>query len=70
MRMPMLSYTIKMVVPNVCTKFRILGALVSRKSLTQISLCITLEREMEKKTNEKKLKRSLMEKKKKKTKRS
>ena len=55
----MLSYTIKMVVPNVCTKFRILGAVVSEKSLTQISLCITLEWEMENKTNEKKLKRSL-----------
>ena len=38
-----LSYTIQQVIPNICTNFKILGAVVPEKSLTQISLCITLE---------------------------
>ena len=38
-----LSYTMQQVVPNICTKFQILGTVVPEKSLTQISLCITLE---------------------------
>ena len=39
------SFTIRVVVPNVCTNFEILGAVVPVKSLTQISLCITRVRD-------------------------
>ena len=35
-------------VPVMCTNFKILGAVAPDKSLTQISLCITLEWEIEK----------------------
>ena len=38
-----LFYTIQQVIPNVCTNFKILGTVVPEKSLTQISLGITLE---------------------------
>ena len=38
-----LSYTIQRVIPNICAKFQIQGAVVPEKSLTQIFLCITLE---------------------------
>ena len=43
--MLILFYTIQQVIPNICTvlTFRILGAVVPEKSLTQMSLCITLE---------------------------
>ena len=41
--MLILFYTIQQVIPNICTNFKILDALVTEKSLTQISLCITLE---------------------------
>ena len=47
--MLILFYTIQQVIPNICTKFQNLGAVVPEKSLTQISQCITLEWEMEKK---------------------
>ena len=49
MRMLILSFTIRVVVPNVCTNFEILGAAVPVKSLTQISLCIIPVRDGEKK---------------------
>ena len=39
--------------PTFVTNFNILGTVVSEKSLTQISLCITLKWEMEKKKREK-----------------
>ena len=44
MRMQNLSYTIQVVIPNVCTKsFQTPSGEVPEKSLTHISLCITLE---------------------------
>ena len=42
MTLLILSYTIQLVVSNICTKFQFLGAVVPEKSLTQISICITL----------------------------
>ena len=35
MRMLILSYTIQVVIPNVCTKFKSLVAVVTEKSLTK-----------------------------------
>ena len=35
MRMLILSYTIQHIIPNVCTNFKILGAVVPEKSLTE-----------------------------------
>ena len=53
--MLILFYTIQQVIPNICTKFKkILDAVVPEKSLTQISLCITLEWEIKKKEKWKK----------------
>ena len=46
--MLILSYTIQQVIPNICTKFQNPRHSIPEKSLTQISLCITLEWEMEK----------------------
>ena len=51
MRMLILSYTIQVVVPN----FKVLGAVVPEKPLTQTSLCITLEGRMEKRSKEGKI---------------
>ena len=50
-RMLILSYTMQQVIPIV-PNFKILSAVVPDKSLTQLSLCITLEWEMEKQKNE------------------
>ena len=36
MRMLILTYMIQLVIPNVCTNFKILGAVVPKKSLTNI----------------------------------
>ena len=44
--MLILFYTIQQVIPNICTKFQ--NPRHPEKSLTQISLCIALEREMKK----------------------
>ena len=46
--MLILSDTIQQVIPNICTKFQNPRHSSSWESLTQISLCITLEWEMEK----------------------
>ena len=48
-----LSYMVQVVLPN----FKILGAVAPEKSLTQISLCITLVREMKKKKKKIQVKR-------------
>ena len=52
--MLILFYTIQQVIPKYVPNFKTLGAVVPEKSLTQISLCITLEWEMEKSKNRKK----------------
>ena len=44
MRMPILSYTIQVIVPNVCTNFQNPSSAVPEKPLTQIYLCIGSER--------------------------
>ena len=38
-----LLYTVQPVIPDVCTKLKILGQVVPEKSLTKISILITLE---------------------------
>ena len=38
-----LLYTVQPVIPDVCTKFQNLGQVVPEKSMTEISIFITLE---------------------------